>query len=203
MPVGEEVVAWRRERRSALIAARLGLSAEQHLNASQAVERTLTTLLPRFGSDILGCYFPFQREFNILPLAERHIAAGGKVALPVVIRKNNPLEFRLWQPGMAMAHGAYDIAYPAIGDPVEPSTLMISLVGFDEAGYRLGYGGGYYDRTIAGLHRRPRLIGIGFECGRLPTIHPQAHDIALDEIVTEAGLFRREEGRLIPSVQSG
>jgi 5-formyltetrahydrofolate cyclo-ligase len=65
--------------------------------------------------------------------------------------------------------------------------LLVPLVGFDSAGYRLGYGGGYYDRTLAAPEKRPRLIGVGFELGRLPTIHPQPHDIPLDVIITEVG----------------
>jgi 5-formyltetrahydrofolate cyclo-ligase len=76
---------------------------------------------------------------------------------------------------------------PAEGPPVQPDTLLVPLVGFDARGYRLGHGGGYYDRTLAAMPRRPLAVGIGFESLRLPTIHPQPHDIPMDMIVTERG----------------
>jgi 5-formyltetrahydrofolate cyclo-ligase len=73
----------------------------------------------------------------------------------------------------------------------------VALLGFDDAGYRLGYGAGFYDRTLASYAVKPLAIGVGFELGRLPTIYPQPHDIAMDQVLTEAGSFRRVDGRLV------
>jgi 5-formyltetrahydrofolate cyclo-ligase len=103
--------------------------------------------------------------------------------LPVVVEKAQPLIFRPWSPGVAMANGVWNIPIPAEGNPVYPDTLLVPLVGFDGKNYRLGYGGGFYDRTIAAMPRRPRTIGIGFACGRLRSIFPQPHDVPLDEFV--------------------
>jgi 5-formyltetrahydrofolate cyclo-ligase len=94
--------------------------------------------------------------------------------------------FRAWSPECAMSEGLYGIPVPQGTDEVRPDLVLLPLVGFDAARFRLGYGGGYYDRTLAGLAPRPRTIGIGFELARLATVHPQPHDIALDAIVTEA-----------------
>jgi 5-formyltetrahydrofolate cyclo-ligase len=106
------------------------------------------------------------------------------LALPVVIAKATPLIFRPWHPGAPMARGVWDIPVPASGEPVEPDTLLVPLLGFDAEGYRLGYGGGFYDRTIAAMAIRPRTIGVGFACGRLSTIRPQPYDVRMDVIVT-------------------
>jgi 5-formyltetrahydrofolate cyclo-ligase len=81
---------------------------------------------------------------------------------------------------------------PAERQVVSPTALLVPLVGFDEQGYRLGYGGGYYDRTLAASKPRPLAIGLGYEFGRLATIHPQPHDAPMDAIVTEAGVRRFE-----------
>ena len=96
----------------------------------------------------------------------------------------NPI-FREWWPGIPMTHGVWHIPVPAEGEPVSPDILLAPLVGFDGRKYRLGYGGGYYDRTLAGLVTKPRVVGVGFELSRIPTIHPQSHDIPMDLIVTE------------------
>jgi 5-formyltetrahydrofolate cyclo-ligase len=79
----------------------------------------------------------------------------------------------------------WNVPVPESGAAVLPDLLVVPLVGFDAQGYRLGYGGGFYDRTIAAMTTKPRTIGVGFELGRLETIYPQSHDIALDNIITE------------------
>jgi 5,10-methenyltetrahydrofolate synthetase len=88
-----------------------------------------------------------------------------------------------------MERGVYDIPFPKDGAVVQPDALLVALVGFDEQNFRLGYGGGYYDRTLAASDPRPLTIGIGFEFMRLPSIRPLPHDIPMDVVVTEAGLF--------------
>jgi 5-formyltetrahydrofolate cyclo-ligase len=90
-----------------------------------------------------------------------------------------------------MERGLWDIPIPAERDPVVPDALIIPLVGFDGAGYRLGYGGGYYDRTLAAAPRRPFCIGLGYDEMRLATIYPQPHDIPMDVIVTDQGVAQR------------
>jgi 5-formyltetrahydrofolate cyclo-ligase len=180
--------AWRKVERARLIEARMALSLEEHKAASQAITDCLTRRWPPKGFSLLGCYWPFRREYDCIPLMRQVIEAGGRTALPVVIQMNHPLEFRPWTPQTRMEAGAWNILHPAEGELVQPEALLIPLVGFDAKGYRLGYGAGFYDRTIATFDKRPLMIGVGFELCRLDTIFPQDHDIPMDFIVTEKGV---------------
>ena len=116
------------------------------------------------------------------------IGTNSVAALPVVVEKGRPLEFWRWEPGMEMRPGIWDIPVPAVAEPVAPDCLLVPLVGFDDQGFRLGYGGGYYDRTIAAMPRPPLAIGVGYAFQRMPTIQPQPFDQPMDAIVTEAGI---------------
>jgi 5-formyltetrahydrofolate cyclo-ligase len=98
------------------------------------------------------------------------------------------LQYWRWQPGMAMERGFWNIPVPATREAVKPGLVIAPLVGFDDQGYRLGYGGGYFDRTLAALQPRPFAVGAGLETMRLATIHPQPHDIPMALIVTEKGI---------------
>jgi 5-formyltetrahydrofolate cyclo-ligase len=197
MDAWPEIAAWRRQQREALMAVRQALTAPEHRQANRALLDRLGAGFPKLAGRLIGFYWPIRREPDPLPFVRRHVAAGGTAALPAIVANRQPLEFRPWQPGMAMATGAYDIPYPAAGAAVFPEALIVPLLGFDEAGYRLGYGAGFYDRTIASFAAKPLCIGVGFELGRLTSIHPQAHDIPMDFILTEAGSFRREGGTLV------
>src|SRR5690606_20723729 len=113
-------------------------------------------------------------------------------ALPVVVERNAPLEFWRWTATTELcSRGIWNIPSPVERVPVVPDVVLVPLLGFDEQCYRLGYGGGYYDRTLAALEPKPLAIGVGFEHGRLETIRPQPHDVPLDWIVTEARTLRR------------
>jgi 5-formyltetrahydrofolate cyclo-ligase len=191
-PAPADLLAWRKAERERLIAARRAMPAATHHAASAEIGRLLLAHFMPANPGIVGCYWPFRREFDCLPIMRRIIDLGGEVALPVVIRPRHPLEFRRWTPETVMAKGVWDIPHPADGPPVHPTTLLIPLVGFDADGYRLGYGGGFYDRTLAAMPHRPETWGVGFELGRMPTIHPQAHDVPMDNIVTEAGISLAE-----------
>ncbi len=179
------IMAWRRAQRTALIAARIGMSADAHREATRLIRERLRAYLQQHEFAVLAGYWPIKREFNVLLCLAEQVARGGRVALPFISVKNQPLEFRLWTPGASMAIGVYDIPYPAEGAAIRPNALLVPMVGFDADGYRLGYGGGYYDRTAAALVPRARLIGIAFECTQLPSIRPLAHDIPMDCIITE------------------
>jgi len=142
---------------------------------------------PEFG---LPADRAFKGEIDLRGIVRGLIARGTRAALPVVVESGTPLEFWAWQPRMKMARGVWNIPVPGERVPVRPGLLLVPLVGFDPAGYRLGYGGGYYDRTLAAMHPRPYCIGVGFELGRLDSIRPQPHDIPMDMIVTERGVQR-------------
>lgn len=185
MEIWSEVRAWRKEARADLIARRITLSrAERETVRTQAGAR-LTQAFPGLSNAVIGFYWPIKGEIDFRPLVEDLIAAGARAALPVIEREQAPLAFRAWTPGMKMGHGVWNIPIPAESAPVAPTVLLVPLLGFDAAGYRLGYGGGYYDRTLATMIPKPATIGVGYGFGRLDTIHPQPHDIPLDAIVTE------------------
>ncbi|MRR51927.1 MAG: 5-formyltetrahydrofolate cyclo-ligase, partial [Rhodocyclaceae bacterium] len=116
--------------------------------------------------------------------------AGWRLALPVVTIPNAPLAFRAWTPATATSKDRYGIPTPLDGDWLTPTVLLLPLVAFDNAGYRLGYGGGYFDRTLAAMVPSPLAVGLGFELARVPSIHPEPHDMRLDAIITEAGVMK-------------
>jgi 5-formyltetrahydrofolate cyclo-ligase len=186
-----EFRAWRKEKRAELLRMRGVLTPEAHERKSGQVMERLLSAFRHFGSATVSFYWPFRGEISALPFMEYVLSAGGSAALPVVLGKGLALEFRLWKPGDPMASGVYDIPYPATGECVEPDVLIAALVGFDSACYRLGYGGGYYDRTLAAAGKKPLSIGIGFESARLETIYPQPYDVPMDWIVTEDAIVER------------
>ena len=171
------------------------MPAEAHARASALIEAALTARFLPQGLAVVGGYWPMRREFDPLPFITRVLAAGGGVALPGVVVRRRPLEFRAWTTETRMEAGHLQSPHPAEGPAETPAILLIPLVGFDAAGHRLGYGGGYYDRTLAALAPRPLAVGLGFELGRLASLAPQPHDQAMDCIITEAGLVHpRREG---------
>jgi 5-formyltetrahydrofolate cyclo-ligase len=143
---------------------------------------------PELASALVGFYWPIRGEIGLHGLIRRLLERGAGAALPVVVEKGRPLEFRAWRPGAPLERGVWNIPIPATREVVHPSALLVPLVGFDEQCYRLGYGGGYYDRTLGAMSPKPLAIGIGYELGRLATIHPRRHDVPMDAIVTEAGV---------------
>jgi 5-formyltetrahydrofolate cyclo-ligase len=186
-----EVQTWRRSERQRLLAQRTGTPPAVRREWGRDIEARLRAVLAERPGITLGVYWPFQAEFDPRPLVDWLIAAGSAVALPAVIDKKGPLEYRAWQPGDPLVDGVWNIPIPEKRDIVVPQAVLAPLVGFDRQHYRLGYGGGYFDRTLAALEPRPLAIGVGFELSLRDTIHPQPHDIAMDWIVTEACLRHR------------
>ena len=196
-----EIRAWRKAERERLIAARVAAARERR-EWSASIETTLETRLPFLADALVGFYWPFKGEFDARPLVRRLHGRGTRFALPVVVEKAAPLVFRAWAPGDRLEPGIWQIPVPVEDRQVEPDLLLVPLVGFDTRGFRLGYGGGYYDRTIAKFGRRPLAIGIGFELSAIATIHPQPHDIPMDMIVTEAGLRQVTADGLVAAAQT-
>ena len=134
---------------------------------------------------------------NLRHWMERLISAGARVALPVVVARATPLVFRPWTTDCEMEQGVWKIPVPVDGPEVTPNILLTPLVGWDEAAFRLGHGGdGYFDRTLAAIAPPPITIATAFEISRVPTTHPQSHDILMDLVVTEAGV-QGLEGRVL------
>jgi 5,10-methenyltetrahydrofolate synthetase len=143
---------------------------------------------PMLGGMTVGFCWPYKNEFDARFAIRRFRDRGATAALPAVVEKARPLQFRQWWPGAPTRPGVYDIPIPDGTEIVLPDAALVPMNGFDEGGYRLGYGGGYFDRTLAAIAPRPLAIGASFELARLPTIYPQPHDIPMDFVVTEAGL---------------
>lgn len=184
---------WRREERKRLLEMRAAVPMRERRRVRDVVADLIRQHAPDLRSATIGFYWPIKSELDLRPLLTELVAAGAEAALPVVVTKNAPVEFWRWRPGMRLTPGFWDIPVPPEREVLHPDALIVPLVGFDDAGYRLGYGGGYYDRTLASLTAEPLCIGVGYAFARLPTIHPRPHDIPMDAIATEAGFtwFRR------------
>ncbi len=183
---------WRKAQRAALIAARMAVPAAERAQVAEAVAEVLEAELAPGPGLVVSLYWPFRGELDLRPWMARAQARGAVVALPVVEAMGRPLRFRPWWPGCAMERGVWNIPQPATGTEVVPDVVIAPLVGFDPDCYRLGYGGGFFDRTLAGLVPRARAIGVGLPLAALRTIHPQGWDVPMDMIVTgRARVMRR------------
>lgn len=188
--------AWRREVRRDRIDTREALNPEDRQHRNREIDALLEAGFPAFAQGVVAFCWPYRSEPEPRFAVRRWREAGAIPALPVVVAPRAPMIFRQWWPGVKTAPGVYDIPYPVDSPEVVPAAALVPLVGFDPEGHRLGYGGGYFDRTLAVLEPRPVTVGLGFEVARLKTIHPQPHDIPLDFIVTEAGIEARIDGHL-------
>lgn len=193
-----DVARWRRAVRARLVAERQTLPVAGRREIAEAVSGHLSRLLrARFGSlagRVIAGYWPIRGEIDLRPLMAEWHAAGARVALPVITEIAAPLVFRRWTPQARLERGHWNIPEPPPGaETLTPEIALAPLVGWalrEDApgGWRLGHGGGYFDRTLAALSPRPFTIGVGLSSARLATIRPQPHDIPLDAIVTEAGI---------------
>lgn len=184
----EDNTGWRRVLRREMVARRGALSDAEHAALSARIVDGLLKALPVPG--VVAFCWPIKHEPDVRAVVERWVEMGARVALPVVVAEDAPLAFRPWTAETQLEPDRYGIPTPVAGDFVQPDMILLPLNGFDSAGYRLGYGGGFFDRTLAALSPRPLAIGVGFEVNRLPSIRPEAHDQQLDWIVTEAGAIR-------------
>ena len=175
--------------RKDLLAKRQAVSVSDRRAWNAAITQHLVDGFPQLADMAIGIYWPFQGEFDPRHAVHHFRKRGATSALPEVVQKAAPLRFRSWWPGVSMSRGAYDIPVPQGTALVEPQALIMPPVGFDAQGYRLGYGGGFYDRTLASITPRPLAIGVAFELSRVDTIHPQSFDLAMDYVVTERGIF--------------
>ena len=187
-----DVSSWRKAERGRLIAAREELDAATRQLFGQRIDAYLWRSFPGLATAKLAFCWPTRGEYDARPLTERLRACGAVTALPVVVAPRQPLVFREWHPGVALASGPHGIPYPMVSDLVVPTAALVPMNGWDEAGYRLGYGGGFFDRTLASLARKPIVIGVSYELARMKTIRPQSWDIPMDWVVTERGVYRRD-----------
>jgi 5,10-methenyltetrahydrofolate synthetase len=189
----ETCTTFRRALRQQRIESRLALSADDCAVLSAKVCEQVQKHYPQLAGLRVGFCWPVKNEPDLRPLIMSWIESGqtGFAALlPVVLEVNAALAFRKWIPGARMIADRYGIPTPAEGEFLEPQALLLPVNAFDAAGYRIGYGGGFFDRTLASLKPAPLSIGVGFELARVDSVRPEAHDVRLDAMVTEAGVFR-------------
>ena len=180
--------------RKALLATRQQLGDDVSRNArfTAHIVHLLLDRAPR----CVAIYWPIAGEFDARPALENWLAAtrnAATAALPVVIERDAPMVFHRWAPGDPVQTGLFNIPIPAREEWVEPDLLLIPCVGIDRARFRLGYGGGFYDRTLAAFDargaKRPVTVGVAFDAGRIDEIPRERHDIPLDVGVSESGVW--------------
>lgn len=179
-----EIARWRKGERERLIAARLTIPAEERASLSAKIAHALDALLADVAGKSVSLYWPFRGEPDLRPWMAELVARGATPALPVVIEKAHPLIFRAYAPGDPLEKGIWNIPIPSpTAREIIPDIVISPLVGVDPENYRLGYGGGFFDRTLAALPTKPLVIGVGYAMQRIDTIYPQHHDIPMDRIV--------------------
>ncbi len=174
--------------RRQLQAERLSLH-DRHRLAMQLQEVLRVWLVGRADAAI-GAYWPIKGEFDALPALYRWSEADAKrrIGLPVIHRETKRLRFHVWYPGCPMEEDAYGIPKPKDTEAFNPTLLLVPCVGYGPGGLRLGYGGGFYDRTLAALEPRPYTVGLAYSHALVPWLQGEAHDVPLDAVLNEDGV---------------
>lgn len=176
--------------RKKLIAARLALP--DRLERAVALQDVLRVWLVGRSEKSIGAYWPIKGEFDPLPALYRWSEGAPegvvrRIGLPVADRASGSLRFHIWYPGCPMELDAYNISKPKGTEEFAPEMLIVPCLGFGPGGVRLGYGGGFFDRTLRSIQPRPVTVGVSFTHGFLPLLLPSATDIVLDAMLTEDG----------------
>ncbi len=179
-----DVNRWRKAERERLLALRATLDADQREVELERVCEQLDALLQSSDVTVLGAYWPMHGELDLRRWMAKQADNGLTIALPVICAVNQPLKYSRWHPRCAMRRGRWGIAEPAEDNWIDPPMVLAPLLGTDQQQHRLGFGGGYFDRSLAAANPRRQAIGTGYGCARIATIYPQAHDIPMDKIIT-------------------
>lgn len=191
-----ELMAWRKSMRLELLDRRQALPEERLHAFRLAIDQHLERGFPSLCRGVVAFCWPIRKEYDARFLIHRLRERGAVAALPVVVAPKTALIFREWHPGVEMAVGGLDIPYPKCSSEAVPNTVLLPMNGFDRQGFRLGYGAGFFDRTLAVFGAsKPLVIGVTFELAAMETIDPQAWDIPADFVVTERGIYRRDGTR--------
>lgn len=179
--------------RAEKLAARSAMSGESRIEKSMLIADAGGELLAiEPGEDVAG-FFPIRSEVDVRPLMQRLKERGARLSMPVVL-DTETIEFRELVAGAPLIETGFGTSGPGPeATVVDPDLILVPMAAFDRLGHRIGYGGGYYDRAISRLHakgRRPRLIGVAFDCQQVDVIPAEDHDVALDAVLTESGLLR-------------
>lgn len=190
-----DVGRWRKAERERLIALRLATPVAERERVAGEIAAELDALVAPRPGVVVSLYWPFRGELDLRGWMRGCVEQGAQTLLPVVEAKGQPLSFREWTPDAPMTRGVWNIPIPADGATLTPNVVIAPLVGVDPGCFRLGYGGGFFDRTLAAMASRPRVIGVGPPAAEIRSIYPQPHDIPMDFVITGAGrVVRRESG---------
>ena len=178
--------------RKKLVATRLALT--DRLERAVQLQRTLRVWLVGRRETSIGAYWPIKGEFDPLPALYRWSEGAPedvvrRIGLPVADRESSSLRFHVWYPGCEMALDAYNIPKPKDTEEFTPEILVVPCLGFGPGGVRLGYGGGFFDRTLASMQPRPVTVGVSFAHGFLPMLRAGPLDTQLDAMLTEDGVM--------------
>jgi 5-formyltetrahydrofolate cyclo-ligase len=177
--------------RAAALARRDAMSVEERVAAARAIAaRTPPFDIP--PSTVVAGYAPIRNEIDPLRLMQKFAVRGAVLAMPAIAARDAALSFRAWKPGDALVRGVFGIYEPpAIMAEVVPDIVLVPLAAFDRAGHRIGYGAGYYDRTLTALRRQKTVtaIGLAFAAQEIPQVPALSHDVRLDYVLTETDLF--------------
>jgi len=181
--------------RNKLIAARQALP--DRLERAVQLQSVLRVWLVGRREQTIGAYWPIKGEFDPLPALYRWSEADERrrIGLPVLNRDDGSLRFHVWYPGCPMELDAHDIPKPKDTEVFEPQLLLLPCVGYGPEGVRLGYGGGFYDRTVASLEPRPRRVGLCYSNGFLPLLRGGPNDLPLDALITDDGVVWQADDR--------
>lgn len=161
------------------------------IDAAKAAAAHFGKSVPLSGDAVVAAYWPIRDELDSKPLLLEMMDAGRTVCLPVIMGDARPLVFKVWEPDAPLFESGFGTLAPSeLAPDAVPDVVIIPLLGFDRAGTRLGYGRGYYDRTIAAMETKPLMVGYAFSAQELPEIPREDHDVPLDFLVTEAGVRR-------------
>jgi len=170
-------------------AARASLDHSERADAAVAVARHFFDGVALQQADIVAAYWRIRDELDCQPILVKLMDSNQTVVLPVVVGPEEPLDLRVWEQGASLYESGFGTLAPSeLAPKAEPDVVIMPLLGFDSRGTRLGYGGGYYDRTLATMKKPPRLIGLAFAAQELERIPREAHDVPLDAVITEAGM---------------
>ena len=177
----------RKLQRAQLLEMRASLDHRERLEA--ALQHRVADWLHSAGVHALGFYFAIHGEPDLRMVVSTWLASDARhvAALPVI--DGRTLQFHAWNSDSPMQAGFFGIPVPAQGRVVQPECLLVPCVGFDDQRFRIGFGGGYYDRTLAELVPFPLVVGIAFEASRLTSIGPQPHDVKMDVVITDAAVY--------------
>lgn len=190
-----DITDQKKQARTAGYARRKAAHADGVAATLVATQHLLGYITP-FAPQVIAAYMPIRTEIDVLPAMHTLHGLGHRIAVPVIVGNGLPLSFKEWTPQSEMINGPFGAAIPANGDWLMPDLLITPLIAYNVDGYRLGYGGGFYDRSLELLRAKRPTIAVGFGyAGQEGEVPVEETDQRLDAMVTEDGEVRFKEGK--------